>query len=1771
VTVSVPTGTPGSFEYTLSSVQDANSCSQLQNGTATVTVHPSITLAPVTVSPNSTICNGGSVTLTTTQPTGGTGTFEYQWQSSPNGVDSWTDIPGETALTYTSGSLTTTIYYRLEILSNPCGPVYSGIIMITVQPIILPGAIAGNRTICYNTQPDNLTSSSSGVTPGACGGPPTYRWENSIDNGVSWSLIAGATTPTYNFTGPLTQTTLYRRFTVYSCNGSICTSLPTNTITITVQGTVDPGVIGSDQTICAGTAPSAFTTPPATGSGTIAYQWQQSTTGPAAGFTDIAGATGQNYTPGVLNVDTWFRRNVTSTLSGNACNASSNVIAITVNNLLAGTIAASQTLCSGESAVPFTSTLDASGDGIITYQWQSSITSAAAGFTDIAGATTNIYAPATPSQTTWYRRIATSTLNGIICSVNSNTLEITIVSFTPGTISPEYTEACGSVDPLITGTTVTVLPPSTLRGYQWQVSTDNVTFSDIVGATSQNYDPAPITATRYYRRRVDILTNGKICSDFSNVSAWIIYQVPTINVTATTEVCEGGIITITATATNTTGTPTFTLTHLSGSYIIAPITNITGVFILDPTGLNPFPVGAQVYEVKVSNGNPLACPASTQITVNINDVPEITLTPSCASGGNDGTIQMTGIVTFPAGAFVEYRIRRNPAGAWSAWTTNPLFTNLSIGNYTVEARNSIHPECVTSLTADIQSKTVETFDYSICQGLTVPPGEGLYAGSLCLTWASGNSATKKMCTDDAGSGVYNRSNSVNPPYVAGPQVRYISYMVFQAPDGQITFKDCPGIEPGATYSIYRDPFIPSNPDFNFLWWSGLPFSSCNGGPGITITGLNPNHIYVLVLNSANATTNACTNISITTGDHVQVASGYGPVRWYLTQTSTTPLYTGSTFNPVGHSGSGVPNTNCPGVYTFWAGCDINCREPAYFTVNPHPTAVAQNKNICSGTSTNVPLSATQTCNGVITPLPPNMPVTYSWTSTVEDGSVTGNTNCTDCGPLITDILTSTNNAVCPIVRYDITAKSGDCNGPTISIWVTVINENSITLPTPPANITYTCLTQVPAPGTLTAQHACLGELTATGVDANNGGTGCPSSPLIITRTWTFTDACVNETVTQTITVIDNVPPAFDAPADITINADANCIYLDNPIYTGEPTNISDNCTTSNLNPTYSDVITDQDCINQVYRIISRTWTLVDACGNVTSKVQTISVRDNLAPTFTAPADITIFADASCGYDASTTLTGTVTELADNCTQKDDLTVAYTDAVDATNPCIIIITRTWTVTDLCGNIASEEQLIEVHDKLPPVISCPTGSPFIVVIDDVLNQTYTHTGIDWDASATDNCTGVTFTYTLSGATTTGPISSSTLNGVVFNKGTTTVRWTATDACGNSSFCQFQVLVVEITLTKDCPPTITPGQTITYTITINNNSSSTIPQVELTDVLSPLISDATYTINGSAALPWADSYTWIDMVTGEYIVRINGKLSCDAIDPIFNEASIVYGTSSTNQGTASASCETIVTNFLTLSALPPTSTTCPGAYDGEIDITVTGGTLIPAPSPPHYSFLWTASNGGEIPSGHENDEDQTNLPAGTYTVVVTDANGCWVTQTFIVTPGADTEAPTFDTKAPFEFCVYNIFSAVYDGQPEPDADIQPDPLFSPPYPSNWTRPDWYVVNNKNIASFELDVTNIADNCCTEAQLLNNLTWEITFDVNLVPPRAPISGTGQPSTFDPGNDGQIDEIILWGIPYQNAVHSITYTMTDCNDTTLVTIKTESIVITPRPEVIKQ
>ncbi|MCF8362845.1 MAG: hypothetical protein K9G70_09515 [Prolixibacteraceae bacterium] len=83
------------------------------------------------------------------------------------------------------------------------------------------------------------------------------------------------------------------------------------------------------------------------------------------------------------------------------------------------------------------------------------------------------------------------------------------------------------------------------------------------------------------------------------------------------------------------------------------------------------------------------------------------------------------------------------------------------------------------------------------------------------------------------------------------------------------------------------------------------------------------------------------------------------------------------------------------------------------------------------------------------------------------------------------------------------------------------------------------------------------------------------------------------------------------------------------------------------------------------------------------------------------------------------------------------------------------------------------------------------------------TYSHSGITWDASVSDNCdASPEFYYTLSGATTGGgsPSYPVSLDGVVFNEDTTFVTWTATDECSNFANLVDTVVVrsIEATVT-------------------------------------------------------------------------------------------------------------------------------------------------------------------------------------------------------------------------------------------------------------------------------------------------------------------------------------------------------------------------------------
>ncbi len=91
-----------------------------------------------------------------------------------------------------------------------------------------------------------------------------------------------------------------------------------------------------------------------------------------------------------------------------------------------GTIGSAQSLCSGVTPALLVESQAPGGtiQGIIEYQWQSSTTSAIAGFADIPGATAASYQPGLLNQTTWFiRKIK------VTCSptwLASNTIEITM-------------------------------------------------------------------------------------------------------------------------------------------------------------------------------------------------------------------------------------------------------------------------------------------------------------------------------------------------------------------------------------------------------------------------------------------------------------------------------------------------------------------------------------------------------------------------------------------------------------------------------------------------------------------------------------------------------------------------------------------------------------------------------------------------------------------------------------------------------------------------------------------------------------------------------------------------------------------------------------------------------------------------------------------------------------------------------------------------------------------------------------------------------------------------------------------------------------------------------------------------------------------------------------------------------------------------------------------------------------------------------------------------
>ncbi|RZN79665.1 MAG: VWA domain-containing protein, partial [Winogradskyella sp.] len=163
---------------------------------------------------------------------------------------------------------------------------------------------------------------------------------------------------------------------------------------------------------------------------------------------------------------------------------------------------------------------------------------------------------------------------------------------------------------------------------------------------------------------------------------------------------------------------------------------------------------------------------------------------------------------------------------------------------------------------------------------------------------------------------------------------------------------------------------------------------------------------------------------------------------------------------------------------------------------------------------------------------------------------------------------------------------------------------------------------------------------------------------------------------------------------------------------------------------------------------------------------------------------------------------------------------------------------------------------------------------------------------------------------------------------------------------------------------------GCTATTTVTVNDGDCRNLSAVaSSTPVSCNGGNDGTATVNvtgglGNFTYLWSNGETTqsiSSLVAGTYTVTVSDiDTGCDSVS-----------STTVNEPTALST------------GIAVTDVACHGENTGSLDLTVNGGTT-------NYTFLW--SNG-------ETTEDITNLPAGDYSVTITDANGCTITDSATV----------------------------------------------------------------------------------------------------------------------------------------------------------------------------
>ena len=248
------------------------------------------------VSANQTICSGSEP-----DPLAISGFdvgADFQWEYSLTNI-TFSEIVGATDPSFSPGSLTSTIYYRVKVMGGTCDAAYSDTITVTVDtPPTAPTGINGyTDAICSGT---SLTLTASG---GNVGSGAVYQWgKGAVNDGnvqfTGVSFETGAITSNATYWVRLKGNTACELATAHKSQG----------VTVHQPPTAPTGITGAENPICNGSSVTLTVTGGADGTGGTEYEWGS---GSVVGTNslDIMGGTNQWETP-TLTADAtfWVRR-----------------------------------------------------------------------------------------------------------------------------------------------------------------------------------------------------------------------------------------------------------------------------------------------------------------------------------------------------------------------------------------------------------------------------------------------------------------------------------------------------------------------------------------------------------------------------------------------------------------------------------------------------------------------------------------------------------------------------------------------------------------------------------------------------------------------------------------------------------------------------------------------------------------------------------------------------------------------------------------------------------------------------------------------------------------------------------------------------------------------------------------------------------------------------------------------------------------------------------------------------------------------------------------------------------------------------------------------------------------------------------------------------------------------------------------------------------------------------------------------------------------------